>query len=393
MKERTILHCDLNNFFASVSLLRYPELKDKPVAVCGSTEERHGIVLAKNEAAKKFGIKTAEVTWKAKMKCPGLIVLPPEYKLYEKYSRAARRIYEEYTDIIEPFGIDEYWLDVTGSRLLFGNGEEIAQRIRNQVKNELGVTISVGVSFNKVFAKLGSDMKKPDAVTVISKKDFKEKIYGLPLGDLLFAGQKTVDKLKRYGVETIGDLTMCDNEMLKRTLGENGICLKNCALGLDNSPVTPYTEDYMPKSVGRTVTPKADVTDRETVWKIFIELSEDICRELRMKNLVATGVCVHTRTFDLKTKETSRSFRNGTNCSITLAEKAMELFDEVCNLSIPLRSIGFRAINLKPKDIIARQFDLFGKELYDEKNEIIEDSIIRVREKYGKKYIKRCRNI
>ena len=393
MKERTILHCDLNNFFASVSLLSHKEFKDKPVAVCGSTEERHGIVLAKNEIAKKYGVKTAEVTWQAKLKCPELIILPPDYEAYSRYSIAARRIYERYTDIIEPFGIDECWLDVTGSRLLFGDGEEIAYRIKDEIKNELGCTISVGVSFNKVFAKLGSDMKKPDAVTVITKENFKDKIFKLPIGDLLFAGKKTVEKLNRYGIYTIGDLSLCKDDMLKKILGINGIELKNSALGLDNSAVTPYGDDYIPKSVGRSITPKEDINDSETVWKIFIELSEKICRELRKKNLVATGVCVHTRTSLLEVKEVSRSFMNGTNCSITLAEKAMELFNEAYHFNLPLRSVGFRAINLKSKDGIAVQSDLFGKDISDEKNEIIENSIIKVREKYGNKYLKRCRNI
>ena len=393
MKDRTILHCDLNNFFASVSLLEHKDLVNKPVAVCGSTEERHGIVLAKNEIAKKFGVKTAEVTWQAKLKCPGLIVLPPEYEKYEKYSRAARSIYERYTDMIEPFGIDECWLDVTGSRLLFGSGEEIAYRIKESVKSELGCTISVGVSFNNVFAKLGSDIKKPDAVTVIDKENFMGKIGGLPLGDLLFAGPKTVAKLQSYGIMTIKDITLCNDEMLKRVLGINGIVLKNYALGLDSSPVTPISRDYMPKSVGRSVTPSTDITDRETVFRIFIELAESVCRELRGKGLAATGVTVHTRTCYLETKESSRSLRNGTNCSITLAEKAMELFDEVYNFNLPLRSVGLRAINLKPKDGIARQFDLFGNGLRDEKNDLIEDSIINIRERFGNKYIKRCRNI
>ncbi len=390
MKESTILHCDLNNFFASVSLLSHKELQDSPVAVCGSTEERHGIVLAKNEIAKKHGVKTAEVIWQAKLKCPNLVILPPDYKLYEKYSVAAREIYERYTDIIEPFGIDECWLDVTGSRLIFGDGEKIAYRIKEDVKRELGCTISVGVSFNKVFAKLGSDMKKPDAVTIINRENFKQKIYSLPIGNLLFAGPKTVEKLNRFAIFTIGDITLCDDVMLKRILGINGVILKQYALGLDTSPVTPYSADYRPKSVGRSVTPSSDITDRETVYKTFIGLSEEISRELRENNLVAFGVCVHTRTFDLKTKESSRSFKSGTDCSITLARRGMDLFDEVCSFNVPLRSVGIRAINLKPKDGIAIQSDLFGKDIIDAKNEIVEDSMIKIRKKFGNQYIKRC---
>ncbi len=219
MKDRTILHCDLNNFFASVSLLDNPTFYNMPVAVCGNAEDRHGIVLAKNDIAKSYGVKTAEANWEAISKCPDLVILKPDYKKYCEYSAKVREIYERYTDIIEPFGIDECWLDVTGSKLLFGSGEEIAHKIRRCVKNELGVTISVGISFNKIFAKLGSDMKKPDAVTVISKENFKEKVWGLPVGDLLFAGKKTVLTLNRIGVFNIGDLSYCDEKTLKKVLG------------------------------------------------------------------------------------------------------------------------------------------------------------------------------
>ena len=236
MAERVILHCDLNNFFASVSLLSNVTLYNLPVAVCGSVEARHGIVLAKNEIAKAYGVKTAEAIWEAKLKCPDLVTLPPDYKKYNEYSVLARKIYERYTDLIEPFGIDECWLDVTGSTRVFGSGEEIAYRIKNEIKRELGITASVGVSFNKVFAKLGSDMKKPDAVTVISRENFKEKVWPLPVSDLLFIGKNTAEKLKNSGVFTIGDIALCGENMLSRLLGKNGLMLKTYALGEDISP-------------------------------------------------------------------------------------------------------------------------------------------------------------
>ena len=258
MWERIILHCDLNNFFASVTLLENQTLINLPVAICGSKAERHGIVLAKNEIAKKYGVKTAEAIWQAKQKCPDLITLPPDYEKYEQYSLRAREIYARYTDKIEPFGIDECWLDVTGSTMLFGSGEEIAHKIRKDIKRELGITISVGVSFNKVFAKLGSDMKKPDAVTVISPEDFKEKIYSLPASDLLFAGRKTAEKLNSIGVFTIGDLTLMPDETLIRVLGKNGADLKRYALGLDNSPVADMNAKTTPKSIGKSITGAED---------------------------------------------------------------------------------------------------------------------------------------
>lgn len=393
MSERTILHCDLNNFFASVSLLSNQTLYDMPVAVCGSSEDRHGIVLAKNEIAKKQGVKTAEVIWEAKRKCPELVTLPPDYKKYSEYSEKAKAIYSRYTDLIEPFGIDECWLDVTASKRVFGNGEEIAEKIRKAIKGELGITVSVGVSFNKVFAKLGSDMKKPDAVTVISKENFKEKIWGLPVGDLLFVGKKSVDALNRIGVFTIGDLAYCDEQVMKKLMGVSGIEIRNYALGLDSSPVCPLDYHYIPKSVGRSVTPKNDIENRDEVWKIYLQLSEDISRTLHKDNLYATGITVHLRTSTLKVKEISKSFSGGTNCAITLAKKAMDLFDASYNFEMPLRSVGFRAINLKNKNDFAVQQDLFGICDNEEKNENIEESIMKVRTKFGNQSIKRARTV
>lgn len=392
MSDKIILHCDLNNFFASVSLLSSPTLYDMPVAVCGSVEARHGIVLAKNEIAKKYGVKTAEAVWEAKRKCPNLITLPPDYEAYHKYSRAAREIYSRYTDLIEPFGIDECWLDVTGSTLLFGTGEQIADNIRKTVKKELGITISVGVSFNKIFAKLGSDMKKPDAVTVISKENFKEKVWGLPAGDLLFIGKRTSDKLKENGIFTIGDITLCEDSMLTRIFGKNGLLLKKYALGLDDSPVTPDYEEYKPKSVGRSTTPDHDICNRDEVWRIYLELAEEISDELRKKSLYATGIQVHTRDTALKVKETSHSIEAPVNSALLIARHGMELFDKTYKWNLPLRSVGLRAINLKGESV-AVQADLFGEVNEDEKIEKIENSIYTVRDKFGKKSIKRGRNI
>ena len=390
MAERIILHCDLNNFFASVSLLFNPTLYDMPVAVCGSVEQRHGIVLAKNELAKKCGVKTAEAIWEAKAKCKDLIILPPDYEKYHEYSLAARKIYERYTDLIEPFGIDECWLDVTGSTLLFGNGEEIANKIRKDIKRELGITISVGVSFNKVFAKLGSDMKKPDAVTVITKQNFKEKVWPLDAGDLLFIGRKTSEKLRQNGIFKVGDIPLCDDGMLIRLFGKNGLLLKKYAMGLDDSPVCPPDENYKPKSVGRSTTPDHDITDRAEVWQIFLYLAEEISDELRRTGLYATGIQVHTRDNTLKVKEYSHTVEAPSNSALLIAKYGIELFDKSYKWHLPLRSVGLRAINLKG-DCIAVQEDLFGRAAETEKQEKIEDSLFSVRGKFGKESVKRGR--
>lgn len=390
--DRIILHCDLNNFFASVSLLENQTLINCPVAVGGDAEQRHGIILAKNEIAKKFGVKTAEAIWEAKRKCPELIVLPPDYRKYKEYSVAAQEIYKRYTDMIEPFGIDECWLDVTGSRMLFGSGEEIAQSIRKAVKKELGLTISVGVSFNKVFAKLGSDMKKPDAVTVLSRENFKEKVWPLPLECLLFAGRKTVQKLNSSGVFTVYDLTLCSDDMLNRLLGKNGVELKRYALGEDTSPVSDAYLHEKPKSVGRSVTESTDFFNSDDVWKTFISLAEEISKELRKYGLFAGGIQVHTRNTELSVKEFSRKLDAPTDISITLAEAGLKLLNENYYWDLPLRSVGLRAINLKD-EYTAYQQDIFSDSDFLGKREKIEKSIHEIRDKFGDTSIKRGRTI
>lgn len=392
MAERIILHCDLNNFFASVSLLYNPTLADMPVAVCGDSENRHGIVLAKNELAKKFNVKTAEPIFEAKRKCADLVILPPIYKEYEEYSKKAQQIYARYTDLIEPFGIDECWLDVTGSTLLFGNGEEIAHKIRRDIKRELGITISVGVSFNKIFAKLGSDLKKPDAVTVISRENFKEKLWNLPISDLLFVGKNTASKLNSIGIKTIGDVTLCDDRTLTRLLGKNGLEIKRYALGEDDSRVLPLTEDTKPKSVGKSTTCSKDFETNEEVWKAFLEFAESISGTLRKHGLYAGGVQVHIRTSALVVREFSHTYNTATNSALTIAKRGFDLFCKNYNFVEPLRSVGLRAIGLKETEDAIQQ-DIFGNSDQQLQNDKVEDSIYEVRQKFGTSSIKRGRMV
>ena len=388
-EKRVILHCDLNNFFASVSLLFNPTLRSVPVAVCGDKEQRHGIVLAKNEAAKRCGVKTAEAIFEARAKCPELVILPPMMDKYKEYSEKAHRIYEEYTDMIEPFGIDECWLDVTGSRLLFGSGEEIADKIRREIKQKLGITVSVGVSFNKVFAKLGSDMKKPDGITVISRENFREKIWRLPISDLLFVGRKTTDRLRSCGICTIGDAAICSDEMLERLLGKNGLELKRYALGEDNSPVSRQYEKATPKSIGRSVTRQQDFKTPDEIWGIFLSLAREISDSLREQGLYAGGVQVHIRNAALSVKEFSRSYPDSVNGAKIIAERGMELLNEHFGFTEPLRSVGLRAINLRGYQT-AIQEDIFGDSEKQETEEKIESSIYELRKKFGSASITRA---
>lgn len=388
-EERVILHCDLNNFFASVSLLFNPTLRSVPVAVCGDKEQRHGIVLAKNEAAKRCGVKTAEAIFEARAKCPELVILPPMMDKYKEYSEKAHRIYEEYTDMIESFGIDECWLDVTGSRLLFGSGEEIADKIRREIKQKLGITVSVGVSFNKVFAKLGSDMKKPDGITVISRENFREKIWRLPISDLLFVGRKTTDRLRSCGICTIGDAAVCSDEMLERLLGKNGLELKRYALGEDNSPVSRQHEKATPKSIGRSVTRQQDFKTPDEIWGMFLSLAREISDSLREQGLYAGGVQVHIRNAALSVKEFSRSYPDSVNGAKIIAERGMELLNEHFGFTEPLRSVGLRAINLRGYQT-AIQEDIFGDSEKRETEEKIESSIYELRKKFGSTSITRA---
>ncbi len=392
MSDRVILHCDLNNFFASVTLLSNATLYNMPVAVCGNEKERHGIVLAKNEIAKSYGVKTAETVRDAKRKCPELVCLPPDYKQYKKYSAAARKIYERYTDMIEPFGIDECWLDVTGSIRIFGSGEEIAEKIRCSIKNELKITVSIGVSFNKAFAKLGSDMKKPDGITVISKENFKSKVWPLPAKDLLYVGRSTDERLKSSGIFTIGDIASCETALLTHLLGKNGEQLKRYALGLDSSPVADSNALRIPKSIGRSVTLDHDIDSFEEVRKIFLVLSEEITEKMRNLKLAAFGFQIHLRDTSLRVKEYSATLSAPITLSLQLSKKGFELFKRNCSLLTPLRSVGIRAINLKDKDTYFQQ-SFFDLQSESENEEKIEQSIINLRDKFGESSVKRASTI
>lgn len=299
MRSRCILHSDANCFYASVEMLLNPELRGKAVAVCGSTEERHGIVLAKSELAKKAGVKTGQANWEARQACPGLIVVPPHYDQYCKFSRLLRNIYLRYTNLVEPYGMDECWLDVTGSTQLYGSGEQIAEEIRQTVKDELGITVSIGVSFNKIFAKLGSDMKKPDAVTVLDDSNWRERIWPIPVSELLYVGRSTTRKLMERSVYTIGDLAKTDPAYLTSWFGKNGMGLWIFANGEDGSRVMPDGYEAPIKSVGHGITCSCDLHKNEEVWKVMLELTQDIGHRLREYHLCAKGVKLYIRENEL----------------------------------------------------------------------------------------------
>ena len=354
--SRVILHCDMNNFYASVETLYDPSLKNKRIAVCGCVEDRHGIVLAKNEAAKKLGVKTGDTVWEAKLKCPDIVVVPPHFERYSKYSKKAREIYSRYTDLVESFGMDECWLDVTGSTRLFGSGREIADKIRNTVRTELGLTVSVGVSFNKVFAKLGSDLKKPDATTVIDESNFKELIYGLPANSLLGVGRATSANIHRIGVDTIGELAELSRDTLALRLGKHGERVWCYANGLDFSPVMPVDCSAEIKSIGRGITAVRDLVNETEVSRVMYAMSRKVAAKLRENDLAASGVQITVKNNKLVSHDYQCALPFDTNSACVIYKRAFELFRLRYVWEHSVRAVSVRAIGLVGADI-PRQLD------------------------------------
>lgn len=386
MRKRTILHSDLNCFYASVEMMLNPDLRGKAVAVCGATEDRHGIVLAKSELAKKAGVKTGMVNWEAQRLCPNLIMVPPQYDQYLKYSKLTRAIYQRYTDRVEPYGMDECWLDITGCDYVCGDGMEAAETIRRTVREELGLTVSIGVSFNKIFAKLGSDMKKPDAVTEITETNFREKVWPLPASDLLYVGRATNAKLANYGIHTIGDIAGADPQFLRRLLGINGLELWKYAAGKDDARVMHKDFVSPVKSVGHGITCYADLETSEEVWKVMLELSQDIGHKLRVHELAATGVQISIRGNDLFGKQYQAKLSQSTQSPMVLARKARELFEMNYRWSTPVRAVCVRAINLVPQGQ-PEQLDLFTDVAYLEKMNKLDLAIEEIRRRFGKRAV------
>ena len=378
--ERIILHSDLNNFYASVECLYRTELRGKPVAVAGDIEKRHGIILAKNEEAKSFGIKTGETLWQAREKCPSIIFVPPTYERYLQYSRMVKQIYADYTDQVESFGLDECWLDVTGSTQLFQGGKEIADEIRKRVREELGVTVSIGVSYNKIFAKLGSDMKKPDGTTIITKDNYKAKVWPLPAENLMYVGKATNQKLKKYNIKTIGDLAQTSSHVLKKELGVNGVLLWQFANGFDRSSVA-YLHDSSPiKSIGNSTTLPYDVMREEDIKIMFYILAESISERMRDQGLQCSTVQIGLRDRNLYSYERQASLTFPTNSADELFHKSFSLYKNN-RPSFPLRSMSMRACNLT--NMRYRQLSCLKEFQKMEKKERAEKAIDRIRQRFG----------
>lgn len=388
MPNRSILHCDMNNFYAGVECLHNPELRGKPVAVCGSVEKRRGIVLAKNYPAKAFGIKTGEAVWEAQQKCRNLIIQPPHYDLYMKYSRLARAIYDRYTDQLESMGADECWLDITGSLSYFKKTPcEIAYEIKETIKEELGLTISVGVSFNKIFAKLGSDMKKPDAVTVIEQENFRDMIWMLPASDMLGVGYATKKKLSEMAVRTIGDLAKIPPEFLVNKFGVIGNMLWTFANGLDSAPVADSGFSIPIKSVGHGSNALTDLANSDEVWPFMLSLTQDISHRLRACEKFAAGVAVYVRDSKLFGREYQKKFTVPTQSPFVLASEAFMLFERKHTWANPLRSVAVRAIYLV-EDGTPCQLSIFEDNERTERLERLDTAVEQLRNRFGRDIVK-----
>ena len=384
--DRTILHCDMNSFYASVELLEHPELDGKPVAVCGDPHSRHGIILAKNEEAKKYKVQTAETIWQARRKCPDLILLAAHRYKYERFSKVINAIYLRYTDLVEPFSIDESWLDVTGSLSKFGmTGKEIADEIRETVKAETGLRQSVGVSFNKIFAKMGSDYKKPDATTVITRENYKDILWPLPARDLIFVGKSTAAKLESLNIRTIGAIAQADPSMLHRVFGKHGDEMYRYANGLEDSPVARYDAAREYKSVGNGITFRRNLQGREDVRTAVVSLSDRVSVRLRKHGLRASGVKVDIKDPNLRTISRQMQLESSTNSSAEIAKAAMDLIDRNWRYADPIRLITVTGINIS-EGMPEEQISLFEPVLEEKRkqNEAIDAAMDSIRDKFGK---------
>lgn len=380
--ERIILHSDCNSFYASVECLHHPEIREKPVAVGGDIEQRHGIILAKNQLAKQFHVSTGEAIWQAKQKCPELIVLPPDFPLYLRFSRLARDIYLDYSSRVEPFGLDEAWLDITTRENQKDKGEKTAQEIRKRIREELGITVSIGVSYNKIFAKLGSDYQKPDAVTLITKENYRQIAWPLPVSDLLYVGPATKRKLNGFGVHTIGELAQTPVEILRSKFGKIGDILWCFSNGLDSSPVADFQNDPVVKSIGNSTTTPRDLERDEDVKIILYVLADSVARRLREQGLKGRTIHFSVRDNSLFSFTRQKTLGFYTNLTEEIAGEALSLFREHYQWKRPVRSIGISVSDLEAGTICS-QTSLFCDEVKREKMERLDKALDRLKVRFG----------
>ncbi len=376
----------MNACYASIEAKLNPSLRGKPMAVAGNPKNRNGIILAKSQEAKEMGVATGMPIWEALTKCRDLILVPPQYDQYLNHSKMAKKIYYDYTNQVESFGLDECFLDVSGSTKLFGSGLDIAQEISRRMKEEVGLTVSIGVSFNKSFAKLGSDMKKPDAITVIDENNWKDKVWPQKAEALVGIGRATKKKLNRIGLYTLGDVANAPVSLMENLLGINGIYLWTYANGEDRRPVVDINHKDIIKTIGNSSTCRKDLVNKGEVKNVLQELSFSVSRRLREANLEANGVEIFIRDNELFSEIFRKDLKLATQSSITLADVGFELFCEKYDWHLPIRAVGIRATNLKPLGF-GSQLDVFMECDKYFKEESCDKAIYEIRKKYGKEAI------
>ncbi|MDO5044755.1 MAG: DNA polymerase IV [Coriobacteriia bacterium] len=394
--ERIILHSDMNSFYASVECLHRPTIRNKPVAVGGSPESRHGIILAKNQLAKRFGVTTGEALWEARQKCPDLIVVPPNYPLYLKFSKLAREIYYEYTNLVEPFGLDEAWLDISESNQLRNKDvRSLVDELSHRINFELGLTVSIGISWNKIFAKFGSDYKKPNGITFITRANYQDLVWNAPVEDLLYVGPATKRKLKAFNITTIGELACTDDEVLSMRFGKIGKVLAQFARGEDSSEVRPFDPSvndvlHEIKTVGNGLTAPQDLLYEDDCKALLFLLSESVAQRLREYKLVSSTTMIHVRDSNLHSYTHQMHLPYPTNITSEIMQASLRLLKEREPLdgSHPLRSLGVRAADLSLPDPYF-QFDLFGIQARRDKLMQLDHTIDSLRARFGNGSIKR----
>lgn len=397
MKERIILHSDANAFYASVEELYHPELRGQPLAVAGDPENRHGIILAKSQIAKEHGVKTGEAIWEAKQKCPHLVILQPNYPLYQKFSRMARNIYYSYSDKVESFGLDECWIDITDTAHLFGgSGKKIAEEIRQRIKFELGITVSIGVSWNKIFSKFGSDFRKPDAVTVITHDNYKDIIWPQDVGDLLYVGPATAKKLKNWGIDTVGKLACTSVKELKYSLGKMGEIIWLFANGHDYSAVKTFEPDLLDNareidSIGNSQTTPRDLVNLDDVKQLMYTLTESVAMRMREAGFFCNTVAIHVRDMHLQSFSRQKKLEKPTDITKEIVQTALNLFQNNYNFenNPAIRSIGVRVMSLVP-NTTPIQIDFFTNEEKRIKQHKLDTTIDWLRGRYGNNAVRRA---
>ena len=386
--DRVILHSDCNCFYASVEMLHHPELDGKPLAVGGDPEQRHGIILTANYIAKRAGVKTGTALWEARQACPELVIVPPRMDLYLRFSELARAVYREYSDLVEPYGLDECWIDCTGSVECFGSGLQIAREISDRIRRELGITVSIGVSWNKIFAKFGSDYRKPDAITVVSRDNYRKIVWESPVEDLLFVGRATRRKLLRYGILTIGELAQADPSFLHGIFGKMGLVLSAFARGEDRTPVSADRGESPIKSIGNSTTTPRDLTTEQDVRMVMYMLSESVASRLRNHGFVGDVVEICVRDSTLSGFSRQHRIDVPTNISEEIAQEGMRLFRENYDWKSPIRSIGVRVSHLKAEGF-PWQLSIFTDPEWREKQLRADLAVDEIRNRFGYEAVRR----